>query len=101
LGKYIIRIAILSQPQSTHPFFFGRNPIESAVFAGEFSIVLQKMGHRAHVTLVAAPWVGTTGRNFWEDMSCISLFVVYLNSSHLLGDADDDDGDDEPGHMLV
>ena len=61
------------------------------------------MGHRAHVTLVAAPWVGTSGGNFWEDMSCISLFVVYLNSSHLLGDADDDDddGDDEPGHMLV
>ena len=54
------------------------------------------MGHRAHVTLVAAPWVGTSWGNFWEDMSCISLFVVYLNSSHLLGDADDDDdGDDE------
>ena len=68
------------------------------------------MGHRAHVTLVAAPRVGISGRNFWEDMSCISLFLVYLNSSHLLGDDDDDDDDDddhddddddEPGHMLV
>ena len=36
------------------------------------------MGRRAHVTLVAAPWVGTSGRNFWEDI-VVSLCLWYTS----------------------